>query len=224
VATTPSRPPILALGWDIVLNATIPLATYFLAKRVLAATEFTALVLATVFPTLKSGYDVIRHREVNPVTVLVLLGIVTSILAVFLGGDSRMLLIRESFFTGAFGIACLISLAFPRPLMFYFGRYFMAGKDAEKRRAFEGALANPEGRRAHRVVTTVWGLVYAGEFVARVILVYQASAAIVLAVSPIVMSAATIATITWTFSYAGRVRRQMSGQRGPASESATERV
>jgi hypothetical protein len=134
---------VVPIVWDIVLNAIIPLACYVIAKSVFSITEFRALIVATAFPFLKSVYDFSRHREVDPVAVLVLLGILTSIAVLFLGGDPRILLIRESFFTGAFGIACLVSLAFPRPLMFYFGRHFMAGDDAERRRAFDARWQLP---------------------------------------------------------------------------------
>ncbi len=162
---------IISLIWDIALNATIPVVCYFLAKRFISPSELTALIFATAFPLLKSAYDLIRRRELDPVAMLVLLGIVTSILALFLGGDPRVLLIRESFFTGAFGVACLISLIFPRPIMFYFGRFFMAGKDPQKRETFNARWQNPVARRGHRLVTLVWGLVYAGEFLTRIIMV-----------------------------------------------------
>lgn len=202
--------PIGSLAWDIALNATIPLAFYYLSKRYVSPSELTALLAATAFPTLSSVYGLARRREVDPVAVLVLLGIVASILALLLGGDPRVLLIRESLFTGAFGIFCLVSLAFPRPVMYYFGRHFMAGRDPAKRAIFEARSGTPIGRRAHRIVTTVWGLVYGGEFLIRVVLVYTLSGPVVLVVSPILLGLATIATVVWTFRYARNVREQAS--------------
>ncbi len=145
-------------------------------------------------------------REVNPVSVLVMLGIATSIVALFITGDPRLLLIRESLFTGAFGLLCLFSLLLPRPMMFYFGRYFMTGGDPKRRKLFEDRWQNPIVRRGHRLITVVWGLVYLGEFVLRVILVYTLAASIVLAVTPILLGLATIFTIIWTFRYAYALR------------------
>jgi hypothetical protein len=199
---------IISLIWNIVLNATIPLACYFFVKRFVSPSELTALIAATAFPVLKSVYDLIRSRELDPVAVLVLLGIVTSILALFLRGDPRILLIRESFITGAFGVACLISLAFPRPIMFYFARFFMAGKDPQRREAFNASLHDPAVLRGHRLVTLVWGLVYAGEFLVRIIMVYSLSVAVVLFVSPFISGLATIFTIIWTFRYAKKMRER----------------
>jgi len=204
------RPLVISLTWDIALNATIPLACYIAAKKVVLASELTALVLATTFPVLKSVYDWLRHRRFDPVAALVFLGITTSILALFLGGDPHILLIRESLFTAAFGIACLISITFPRPIMFYFGRHFMAGKDPQKRKVFESRWQNPTVRRAHRLVTIIWGLLYVAEVVVRVVLVYTMPTAVVLAVSPFLMGLATITSIVWTFWYAQKVRERLS--------------
>lgn len=171
------------------------------------------MLWATTFPVLKSAYDLTRRRELDPVALLVLLGLVTSIIAVVASGDSRLLLIRESFFTGAFGLACLISLLFPRPLMFYFGRYFMAGRDSKKRQVFDARWHDPVGRRANMLVTVVWGLVYVGEFVFRVALVYRLPAAVVLAITPFLTGVATGGTIIWTFWYAYRVRERLNATR-----------
>jgi len=204
------RPIIYSLAWDILLNATIPVACYHLSKTFISPSELTALLIATVFPTLKSAYDLMRHRGINPVSVLVLLGILTSIIALSIAGDPRVLLIRESLFTGAFGLACLASLLFPRPIMFYFGRYFMAADDPEKRKVFDSRWQNPLVRRGHRLITTVWGIVYIGEFIIRVILVYTLSAGVVLAVTPFLLGSATIITITWTLRYAYKVRDRAS--------------
>jgi hypothetical protein len=191
---------------DIALNATIPVACYYGSKAYLSPSDLTALLIATAFPLLKSIHDLLLHRELNPVSLLILLGIMTSIVALFFGGDRRILLVRESLFTGAFGAACLVSLVAPRPMMFYFGRYFMAGKDPEKRKVFNLRWANPIVRRGHRLVTTVWGIVYLGEFGTRVILIYTLPASAVLAIAPVLMGVATIVMIIWTFRYAYLLR------------------
>lgn len=210
VQNAPYRPLIHSLTWDIALNATIPAGCYYLSKALISPSELIALIVATAFPTLKSIYDLTRHQRVNPVSVLVLLGIVTSIIALFIGGDPRILLVRESLFTGVFGVACLVSLLFPRPIMFYFGKHFMTGNDPEKQQVFDDRWQNPIVRRGHRLITTVWGIVYVGEFIARVIFVYTVSATVVLAVSPFALGLATIVTIIWTFRYAYKLRDQVS--------------
>lgn len=134
---------IRSLLWDIALNAAIPAALFFSAKHFISPSELTALFWAASFPLLKSAYDLTKRRELNPVALLILLGLVASVIAVLFGEDPQLLLIRESFLTGAFGLACLISLILPRPIMFYFGRHLMAGRDPQRRDTFNARLARP---------------------------------------------------------------------------------
>ena len=200
---------IRSLLWDVALNATIPAALYFFAKRFITPSQLTALLWATSFPLLKSAFSLTKRRELDPVALLILLGLAASIVAVLFGGDPHLLLIRESFFTGAFGLACLISLILPRPIMFYFGRYFMAGRDTQRRDTFNARWQDPAVRRAHRLVTVTWGVVYVGEFVLRIALVYNLPAPVVLAIAPFLTGLVTIGAVVWTFWYARRVRNRI---------------
>jgi hypothetical protein len=139
MAADAPRPPLRGFLWDIALNAGIPLLFYRLAKRYLSASEVGALAIAATFPLAKSILDLTRRRRLDPVAVIVLLGIAVSAVGVLMGGSARLLLIRESLFTGALGLACFASLLLPRPLMFYFGRHFMAGRDPVAREQFDAS-------------------------------------------------------------------------------------
>lgn len=203
------RPPILPIMWDIGLNVIIPMACYRLSKQYVSPSEFTALLFASIYPTLKSIYDVIRRRELDPVSVVVLLGIGSGIAALLFSGSYKILLLRESLFTFVFGLACLGSLLLPsRPLMFYFGRVFATGNDPVRRAEFDASWQYPAARHSHRVVTLVWGLLFVAEFAFRALLIYTVSPATVLAVSPIVLGTATVLVIVWTFRYGARARQR----------------
>lgn len=201
-----ARPSVLPMVWEIGLNVAVPMICYQLSKQYISPSEFIALLLASVFPTLKSVYDVVRRREIDPVSVVVLLGIAAGIAALALGGSYKILLLRESLFTCVFGLACLCSLLLPsrRPLMFFLGRVFATGNDPVRRAAFDASWQYPQARHRHRVVTLVWGLLFITEFAFRAVLIYTASPTIVLAVSPVALGAATILVILWTFRYASR--------------------
>lgn len=203
---TVGRPPILPMVWEIGLNVAVPMICYQLSKQYVSPSEFTALLFASVFPTLKSIYDVWRRRELDPVSVVVLLGIAAGIAALVFGGSYRMLLLRESLFTFVFGLVCLGSLLLPsrKPLMFYFGRVFATGNDPMKRAAFDASWQYPQARHRHRIVTLVWGLLFVAEFAFRAVLIYTVSPATVLAVSPVVLGGATILVILWTVRYGSR--------------------
>jgi hypothetical protein len=219
------RPPLGTIAWGIVLNAVFPVVLYKLAKRYYSPSEFTALVIAALFPLGKSAFDLLRHRQLDPISLVVLLGITTDGAALLFGGSPRLLLVRESLFTGAFGVACFASLILPRPMMFYFSRYFIAGTDHERQARFNSAWQFPDVRFCHRLITTVWGCVFVGELFIRLRLIYRLPAALVLLVSPILLGVLTIATMIWAFRYGHRVRlralarfSQLDNQTGTASK------
>jgi len=81
-------------------------------------------------------------------------------MGVLLGGNAKVLLIRESFFTAMLGIACFVSLLLPRPLMFYVNRQFIAGKDPEKIAQCNQQWNHRYARFVHRLITRVWGIAY----------------------------------------------------------------
>jgi hypothetical protein len=193
---------------DIALNTACPLVLYKISKRYISPSEFTALALATTYPLCQSIFDVAKRRRLDPVAVIVLLGIGVSAAALLLGGSPKLLLVRESIFTAAFGLACFGSLLLPRPMMFWFGRHFLAGDDPVKRRRFEASWALPEVRFTSRLITVVWGSVYLGEFAVRVALIFLLPVTWVLLISPVLLGSATLLTILWTFRYAKQARER----------------
>ena len=214
-ARPPVAPPrrlVRGLVISVVLNAVIPLLLYRLAIRYLEASEFVALSLAALFPLGLSIVDVSRSRTLDPVALISLVSILFSMIAAALGGSTKLLLIRESFFTGAFGIACLVSLALPRPLMFYFGRHFTAGRDPARIAEFNAGWQRERFRRVVRLITMVWGTTSLGEFAIRVALVYTMPVTVVLVISPIILGGLLIATLVWTFAYVRRARARWGAQ------------
>lgn len=152
--------------------------------------------------------EVIRHRRLDIIAIFYLLGTLTSIAAIFLGGDARLLIIRESFFTGALGLVCLISLLLPRPLIFYVGRQMLAGNDAAKVANFNGMWHNSHARFVHRLITAVWGSVYVVEFILRVILAYTLPPTLAFGLGSTLLIIVTAATFIWTFTYIRRVQKR----------------
>src|ERR1700747_635606 len=110
---TPSSHLVRGLFISIALNAVMPVLLYRLTKRYFAVSEFIALSAAALFPLGLSIVGLIRSRTLDPVALLSLISILFSIVAVSLGGSTKLLLIRESLFTAAFGIVCFVSLALP---------------------------------------------------------------------------------------------------------------
>jgi len=196
-------PGVRSLLW----NALLPFVLYRVLHGRLHFSDLAALGWISVLPLIGIAWAYRRHRTVDLIGGLSLAGIVIGVGAVFIGGDPRLVLLRESLLTGVLGVACLVSFATPRPLMYYFARYFAAGPDAQAQAAFDARWVFPRFRRVMYVITAVWGAVYALEFTVKAVLVYTLPIDAVLVVSPIVSNAATLGAVAWTVSYGTRAKR-----------------
>ena len=185
-----------------------PYLSYVLLKAwVPGIPEVTALSIGAIFPAAYGIFEIARRGRIDIMGSVVLIGIAVSIAATFVGGDPKLLLIRESLVTGALGVVCLSSLLWPRPLMFYVGRQFTA-HDKAQIEEFNASWQYPAARRLFRVLTIVWGLGWVGEFVLRVVMVGTLSIEQVLAISPFVFNGIFIALITWNVAYVKRAQAQ----------------
>jgi hypothetical protein len=217
---TPSRSPVWSFLLDTAISTLIPLVVYQISRRYFGASELVGLLCAMLYPLAKSAFDLREHRTVNPAGVLVILGILTGVGALLLGGSPRVLLIRESLLTAAVGVACFISFALPKPLMFYFGRSFVAGNDPVRVAEFNASWVYPRARFAHRLITAVWGCALLGEFAFRTWMVFHFSTTTVLTFSPILFNATILVTMLWTMAYAKRARA--AGERARAARAAAK--
>jgi len=193
---------------DIIVSAVVPAVIFQLARR-FGFAELPALALAAIPPAAMSVVGLLRRRTLDPIAVLVLLGLVVSAVGLAFGGGVKVVLIRESFFTGTLGLACFLTLvAWPRPLMFYFGRWFASQGDPEAMARFDAMWNIPQFRAVNRRITIVWGTAYLGEFALRVVMALTLPTAMVLVAGPVILTGITAATIAWTFSYVRRVRQR----------------
>lgn len=206
--TASPRNSVRDIARNLLISGAIPLIIYNVLKG-RGASDFTALVVAAVPPALGGLVGVARRRRVDLIAALALAGIAVSLVAVLLGGNPRLLLIRESFLTGALGVACFASLLFfPRPLMFYFGRYFETSDEPAKVTEFNAMWQYPYFRHVVRLITLVWGVAYLGEFLLRVVMASTLPIPVVVAISPVVFAAITVAAFVWTFAYVRWARQR----------------
>ncbi len=187
--------------FSIVINAALPFIIYTLLKDYTSLSDLLALIISGIPPIIASIVDVVRKGHVDLMSGIVLLSIVISILLILAGGSPRLYLIRESFFTAAFGIVYLISLFFPRPLAFYFGRYFVTGNVPAKIAWFNSLWQYPAFRRSMRISTVVWGVGMVLEAAVRTFLVFTLTIPQFLLISPFVIYGIIGALMLWTFWY-----------------------
>jgi hypothetical protein len=206
----------------LLVDGVCPWLAYVLLMRfVPSMSQLMALGVGAVFPMVRGIIEVSHRRRVDIIGLIVLIGVAVSVVGLALGSSPRLLLIRESFVTGALGLVALSSFAWPRPLLFYIGRQFSAGDDSAVRERFDALWERPTARRSFRVITLVWCVGWLAEFSLRVLMVLTLSIPQVLAASPLVFNGITIGLIVWTLAYAERQRR--SGERFRTSQPSERR-
>ena len=202
-----TRSILLGIIPSLIIDGALPFIVYTLLRP--HTTELLALTASALPPLISNIISIIRTRKLDAFGTMILLGIIVSMGAIFLGGDPKILLIRESIFTVALGIACFISLLLPKPLMFYISRHFAAEGSVEKLATFDALWQYKNFRATNYLITIVWGTAWVSEFILRVILVFTLSIPQFLIVSPIVFNAITVGLILWTTTYSVRSGRRM---------------
>jgi hypothetical protein len=193
---------------SILISGILPFIIYQLLKSYTSVSDIEALAISAVPAIIYGIVSIVRQRQLDLIAGFTIVGIAVTMIAALVGGDPRLFLIRESFLTVALGIASLVSLLFTRPLWFYIFRYFVSSNDPERTAAFDANWQYALFRSYIRIVTIVWGVTYLGEFILRLILVYNLSIPQFLAVSPFIFYGITIGVIAFTIAYGNRTRRR----------------
>ncbi len=202
----------------LIVDVVLPIVTYYVLVGQGVAT-FWALLISGVWPLGKSISSLIRQRRVDEFSVFILTLILVGTLTSLLFRDARLLLLKDSAFTGILGIVYLTTLLMKRPIMFYFGRKFATDGS-------EAALARWDGfwndlsafRHGQRVLTGVWGGALLAEALIRIPLTFLLPLNVMVAISNIMPFAVIMALIVWTVRYGRRIAQRSRAQ---AAELAT---
>lgn len=198
--------PLRATLPGLLLDAALPYATYLLLRS-WDESSVVALSVGAVFPAANVALTWARRRHLDGLGLFVLVLLALGAAASLISGDSRFILLKESAFTGAFGLAMLGSLAARRPLMFYSGLKFATDGSPEARARWDGYWAKSATfRSSNRMMTAVWGVAFVLEALVRVALVYTLAESTVVGISQVMPIAVVAALITWTSWYGWRTR------------------
>jgi hypothetical protein len=201
---------------DFAVNLGGPWLVYRLVEGSTSTTR--ALLLSSLPPIIWSLIQLVRSRKVDVISMLVIAGIAASLLATTLGGNPRLLLVRESFITGIFGLVFLGSLWLPRPLMFHIVQA-TAAKQGMARAEFGAKWALPGFRHTFYLMTVVWGAGLIAQAVLQVILAFALSIEQDLVVSPILGYGFYLVLLGWSFWYGKK--RKKKGERLAALAAKT---
>jgi intracellular septation protein A len=193
----------------IIVNAVLPLVAYtILTGR--GWSPVGALSASAVFPVIAMLVSIARTRGLDGLALITLILIVLGLLGSLVSGSPRFHLVKESVLTGAFGIACAVSLVLPRPLAFFFGRQFATAGDSARVQIWNSYWVYPQFRRVQYTITGVWAAGLLLDAGLRVVLSLVLPVADVVWLSPAIFYAGLFALLMWMFSYIGRARARAS--------------
>jgi intracellular septation protein A len=190
---------------DFLVNLGGPFLLYQLATGHMSETE--ALMVSAAPPILWSIGQIIWSRKLDALSLLVISGIALSLVATLLGGSPRLLLIRESFITGIFGLIFLGSLLFPKPLLFHLAKTTVT-KQGISEETFAGQWSIPGFRFTFYLMTVVWGVGLLVEATVKIILAFTIPTGEFLVISPIISYSIYFGLLGWSIWY-GNQRRKL---------------
>lgn len=179
-ATPPAAPPnfdrgglLLSLALTAVFDVGVALVAFAFARQ-WGASDTVAYLAAGIGPLIMILITWIRARTLSGASVVILLYVVLSSVAALIGGtDPRLLLTKESLVTGGFGLACLLSVVFGKPLMFYFGAKFATDGTEAGARMWSGLWRYPDFRSSQYRINTAWGVGFLVEAALRIAVAYS---------------------------------------------------
>jgi hypothetical protein len=188
----------------LLLDLVFPVATYY-ALRALAVDPWMALLGGAVVAKLRVLYVAARWRVFDTFAAFWTTVYAVSLIASFLTGDERFLLVKDSFATAVAGLFFLSSCLAGRPVAYYSIRRLLAAQP-ERAGRMEGMWqASPDYRRVFRVMSVVWGTGLLAEAVARVPLVYLLPTDVMAGLSSLMFATTMILLAAWNIWYAKRL-------------------
>lgn len=210
-ATTAASPPpnrgrLQTIAPIAIFDVVGPLVAYY-SLRSAGLSAVTALVLSGILPALGVALKVVRHRSVDAIGILVLIGIAVGTALGLVSGNAHLVLLDGTVPTAVFGAVCLGSLWSRRPLMLRFAVEAM-GADTPSGRDFADKWRYPGFRHAFRVTTVVWGVAFLAEAAAQVLVIETSSVGVAKTTSNVMPLGFMAIVIAWNVSYAKRGQRQ----------------
>jgi len=206
----------LKIGGEILVNFALPFLIYDLCEPRFG--EVHALLASSIPPTLWSLVEFARHRKVDAVSMLVLLGIALSLLAYVGTGSARMLQLREKLVTVVIGFLFLGSAAIGRPLIYELAKASLKRRqDHAELSRFETLRNDAFFRGSMMIITLVWGFGLIADAAVSIALVFTLSIRSYLLVGPFIGYATMGLLALWTFWFVRKRRREGDARRAAAA-------
>jgi hypothetical protein len=197
VPLSAALPPRLALRRIALLDMVLPFLAVVILQRNGVA-PLAAYAAASLFPASSIIVSWVESRRFDPIGIGVLAGLASALLIAVLTGDHRFGLVRAAPAFAIFGLACFVSLATKRPLMFFVARAFGTGGDAERIATWNARLTEPAFRRVMRRLTVVWGVGTLTQATLGIAAAFLLPGSVALIIEPMMAIAILAMLLAWT--------------------------
>ncbi len=190
---------------NLALSVVLPLVVIQWQLRS-GASPLQALTFAALFPVLEMVIEVAQTKRVGIIAIVALVGIVSGLGLAYATGNAAFALLKDSVFTGLYGLAFLGSLLTEKPLIYRLNLE-LAGTNPAARAEAAALWERAPVRRSMRLMTLVWGIGLIVEALARVVAVSTLPIASATALSPVIQVVIFGALTLWTILFVRAKRR-----------------
>jgi hypothetical protein len=172
----PRQPRGIAAALPYLLDFLVPLAAYY-ALTAAGLSSFWSLTIGGALTAITSVANTIRRRKLDGLGLLVIAEIALGLVLIATTRDPRLALARNSLYLAVAGIWILASSFIGRPLTIDATKPFAARNGgADGIAAVEWLAANSAPfMRIHRALSALWGVMFLGYAVVRVVIIYNTS-------------------------------------------------
>ena len=196
---------------ELLVNFILPYVIYSYAEAPLG--EVGALIASSAPPILWSLIEFALHRRLDALSVLVVVGMALSLLAMLGGGGVQFLQLREKLVSGVIGLVFVGSALIGKPLIYEPARASMRRKSEQEAQQFEALQVHPGFRRTMTAMTLVWGVGLLADVTVSAVLIFVLSVRQYLIINPI-LGYVTLGTLSlWSFLYGQRAKRRGEARR-----------
>ena len=197
--STTSVRPLLGLLWD----AGIPVLGFY-ALHLLGASDWVALLAATLFAGGRVFWVALRARRITWFAAMMMLVFGVGLALAFVVGDPRLMLANKSVGAALIGGLFLISLATKRPLTL---TAFQTWRPRDADALAQAYQNDPAVRRVFRRSAWVWGIGMIVEAALRLPLIYVVPLSVAVGASTALMVTVIGCLAAWTAVVTARLPR-----------------
>lgn len=183
----------------LLFNAVVPFLINILVRPHMSTID--ALLLASSVPALFTLGSLIWKKHLDLLGSLVVAGLLLTAAFALVFNSPRLLLLQGSAINGLFGVVMLVSLLFPRPILFYLVRSIQTQGDPQRLASFNADWSFPQFRSFYRVLTTFWGCITVAQVMLLAILAFNLPISLMLVLSPILNFALILPAAHWSMHY-----------------------